>query len=172
MWGILQNFKSINIIDEEGCSMDMGPHLTRIISAAQGCIMYGAISNLSRSVTSVHNGYGCIWTDSWRSTNIEPWAWNLASRVSQPQIESQWTKVLPISNRVGSYCILSYHKGKKSRCLYLVMWKGYPITEDCWEPERISKMLLWSSRITCAVSGPSVMLRGTTPISDLWNHRK
>ena len=27
------------------------------------------------------------------------------------------------------------HKGKGARCLYLVMWKGYPITEARWEPE-------------------------------------
>ena len=27
------------------------------------------------------------------------------------------------------------HKGKGVRCLYLVMWKGYPITEANWEPE-------------------------------------
>ena len=27
------------------------------------------------------------------------------------------------------------HKGKGARCLYLVIWKGYPITEASWEPE-------------------------------------
>ena len=27
------------------------------------------------------------------------------------------------------------HKGKGARCLYLVMWKGYPIIEASWEPE-------------------------------------
>ena len=27
------------------------------------------------------------------------------------------------------------HKGKKVRRLYLVMWKGYPITKARWEPE-------------------------------------
>ena len=27
------------------------------------------------------------------------------------------------------------HKGKGARCLYLVLWKGYPIIEASWEPE-------------------------------------
>ena len=27
------------------------------------------------------------------------------------------------------------HKGQGARCLYQVMWKGYPITEASWEPE-------------------------------------
>ena len=27
------------------------------------------------------------------------------------------------------------HKGKGARHLYLVMWKGFPITEASWEPE-------------------------------------
>ena len=27
------------------------------------------------------------------------------------------------------------HKGKGARCLYLVMWKEYSITEASWEPE-------------------------------------
>ena len=27
------------------------------------------------------------------------------------------------------------HKGKGAQCLYLVMWKVYPITEASWEPE-------------------------------------
>ena len=27
------------------------------------------------------------------------------------------------------------HKGKGAWCLYLVMWKVYPITEASWEPE-------------------------------------
>ena len=27
------------------------------------------------------------------------------------------------------------HKGKGARCLYLVMCKGYPITEARWEPK-------------------------------------
>ena len=26
------------------------------------------------------------------------------------------------------------HQGKGARRLYLVMWKGYPITEACWGP--------------------------------------
>ena len=29
------------------------------------------------------------------------------------------------------------HKGKGARCLYLVMWKGYPIIEASWEPESL-----------------------------------
>ena len=27
------------------------------------------------------------------------------------------------------------HNGKGARCLYLVMWKGYPIIEASWELE-------------------------------------
>ncbi len=27
------------------------------------------------------------------------------------------------------------HKGKGARCRYLVVWKGYPLTEATWEPE-------------------------------------
>ena len=27
------------------------------------------------------------------------------------------------------------HKGKGARCLYLVIWKNYPIIEASWEPE-------------------------------------
>ena len=27
------------------------------------------------------------------------------------------------------------HKGKGARRLYLVLWKGYPVTEASWEPE-------------------------------------
>ena len=27
------------------------------------------------------------------------------------------------------------HKGKGARCLYQVLWKGFPITEASWEPE-------------------------------------
>ena len=27
------------------------------------------------------------------------------------------------------------HKGKRAQRLYLVMWKGYPITKSIWEPE-------------------------------------
>ena len=27
------------------------------------------------------------------------------------------------------------HKGRASSCLYLVLWKGYPLTEASWEPE-------------------------------------
>ena len=27
------------------------------------------------------------------------------------------------------------HKGKGAQCLYLVMWKGYPIIEAIWEPK-------------------------------------
>ena len=27
------------------------------------------------------------------------------------------------------------HKGKGARCLYLVMWKAYPITKATWDPE-------------------------------------
>ena len=27
------------------------------------------------------------------------------------------------------------HKGKGARCLYLEMWKGYPIIEASWEPK-------------------------------------
>ena len=31
--------------------------------------------------------------------------------------------------------VILKHKGKGARCLYLVMWKGYPIIEASWEPE-------------------------------------
>ena len=31
--------------------------------------------------------------------------------------------------------VILRHKGKRARCLYLVMWKGYPTTEASWEPE-------------------------------------
>ena len=31
--------------------------------------------------------------------------------------------------------VILRHKGTGARCLYLVMWKGYPIIEACWEPE-------------------------------------
>ena len=34
------------------------------------------------------------------------------------------------------------HKDKGAWHLYLVMWKGYPITEASWEPESHLKMLL------------------------------
>ena len=46
------------------------------------------------------------------------------------------------------------HKGKGARRLYLVMWKGYPITEvgRAGSLNCISKMLLYSWKITCAVS--------------------
>ena len=27
------------------------------------------------------------------------------------------------------------HKGKGARCLYQVLWKGFPIIEASWEPE-------------------------------------
>ena len=27
------------------------------------------------------------------------------------------------------------HKGKGARCLYQVLWKGFPTTEASWEPE-------------------------------------
>ena len=27
------------------------------------------------------------------------------------------------------------HKGTKSQRLYLVLWKGYPVTKASWEPE-------------------------------------
>ena len=27
------------------------------------------------------------------------------------------------------------HQGKGAQCRYLVLWKGYPLTEATWEPE-------------------------------------
>ena len=44
-----------------------------------------------------------------------------------------------VVNGEGEYeveAILRY-TGKGAWCLYLVMWKVYPITEACWKPESL-----------------------------------
>ena len=28
-----------------------------------------------------------------------------------------------------------HHRGKGAQCIYLILWKGYPLSEATWEPE-------------------------------------
>ena len=53
------------------------------------------------------------------------------------------------------------HKGKGARCLYQVLWKGFPITKASWEPESYLANAPQVMEETCAVLPPRTSCRGT-----------